>query len=156
MQRQSDKGDEEKLRSGVELSWAERRVLVVTSIRRDAHLICRLLERAQIACESSTPDGLPDEILKGAGVAILAEESLSAKRVEALASLLRQQPSWSDLPLILLTAAGRVTSATVHRNVAREPLGNVLLLERPVRPETLLSTVQNALRSRFQIGRAHV
>jgi len=31
---------------------------------------------------------------------------------------------------------------------AREPLGNVVLLERPVRPETFVSTVQAALRSR--------
>jgi signal transduction histidine kinase len=30
----------------------------------------------------------------------------------------------------------------------REPLGNVVLLERPVRPETFISTVQAALRSR--------
>jgi signal transduction histidine kinase len=30
----------------------------------------------------------------------------------------------------------------------REPLGNLFLLERPVRPETLVSTVENALRSR--------
>lgn len=128
----------------------ERRVLIVSPIGRDARLVCRLLERAQILCETSTSDDLPDQVTKGAGAAIIAEESLSSEAVERLALALRQQPSWSDLPLILLTAAGRVTSATLHRNTAREPLGNVLLLERPVRPETLLSTVQNALRARFR------
>lgn len=134
----------------VEVPPPERRVLVVTPIGRDAHLICQLLERAQVPCEICRPEALADEIGKGAGVVILAEESLNAARVGSLATLLRAQPSWSDLPLILLTAAGRVTSATLHRNLAREPLGNVLLLERPVRPETLLSTVHSALRSRFR------
>lgn len=124
--------------------------MVVASLGRDARLICQLLERAHILSEECTPDSLPDELGKGAGTAIIAEESLNAALVERLAKQLHQQPSWSDLPLILLTAAGRVTSATLHRNALREPLGNVLLLERPVRPETLLSTVQNALRARFR------
>jgi signal transduction histidine kinase len=128
----------------------ERRVLVVAPVGRDARLVCRLLERVQIVCEASTPEDLPDKIRSGAGTAIISEESLSVRLVEDLASLLRRQPSWSDLPLILLTSAGRVTSATLHRNLLREPLGNVLLLERPVRPETLLSTVQNALRARVR------
>jgi signal transduction histidine kinase len=134
----------------VNVSPQERRVVVVAPTGRDARLICTLLERAQIICETCTPDALPDELHKGAGAVIVAEESLGVKAVQGLASILRQQPSWSDLPLILLTSAGRVTSATVHRNSIREPLGNVLLLERPVRPETLLSTVQNALRSRLR------
>ena len=133
-----------------EIPAHERRVLVVAPVGRDARLVCRLLDRAQIACETSTPEALPDEIRNGAGTAVIAEESLDAGSMERLANVLRQQPSWSDLPLILLTAAGRVTSATQHRNVLREPLGNVLLLERPVRPETLLSTVQNALRARLR------
>jgi len=141
--------DEQKLRE-LEIPSHERRVLVVAPVGRDARLVCRLLERAQIVCVTSTPDGLPDEIKNGAGTAIIAEESLNVRSVERLASLLRQQPSWSDLPLILLTSAGRVSSATLHRNILREPLGNVLLLERPVRPETLLSTVQNALRARLR------
>lgn len=148
MQRQSQ-ADEQKLRE-LQIPSHERRVLVVAPVGRDAGLVCRLLQRAQIVCETTTPEELPDEIGRGAATAIIAEESLNATSVERLANLLRQQPSWSDLPLILLTATGRVTAATLHRNLVREPLGNVLLLERPVRPETLLSTVQNALRSRFR------
>ncbi len=123
-------------------------MLVVAPTGRDARLICTLLQRAQVTCATCAPDSLADELQRGAGAVILAEESLTAEAVDRLALLLCQQPSWSDLPLILLTAFGRVTSATLHRNALRKPLGNVLLLERPVRPETLLSTVQNALRSR--------
>jgi signal transduction histidine kinase len=141
--------DEQKM-GKAEVPEKERRVLVVAPVGRDAGLVCRLLERAQIACGTTTPEGLAEEISKGAGTAIIAEESLNVASVERLANLLHEQPSWSDLPLILLTASGRVTPATVQRNTLREPLGNVLLLERPVRPETMLSSVQNALRSRFR------
>jgi signal transduction histidine kinase len=148
VQSQSHTG-EQTLRE-LEIPSHERRVLVVAPLGRDARLVCGLLERAQIVCKTSTLDGLPDEISHGAGTAIIAEESLNVGLVERLATLLCEQPSWSDLPLILLTATGRVTSATLHRNIVREPLGNVLLLERPVRPETLLATVQYALRSRFR------
>lgn len=141
--------NEQKLRE-LKIPPDERRVLVIAPLGRDAQLICTLLGRAQIICETCAPGTLSDEIEKGVALAIIAEESLDTRFVEGLARLLHQQPSWSDLPLILLTAAGRVTSATLHRNLLREPLGNVLLLERPVRPETLLSTVQNALRSRLR------
>jgi signal transduction histidine kinase len=134
----------------LEIPFHERRVLVLAPLGRDGRLICGLLERAQIVCGPCTPDRLAEEIGNGAGTAIIAEESLNLRSVERLASVLRQQPAWSDLPLILLTAAGRVTSATLQHNALREPLGNVLLLERPVRPETLLSTVQHALRARFR------
>ncbi len=133
-----------------EVSTNESRVLVVAPTGRDGRLICMVLQRSHFVCETCAPDGLLDELQSGAGAVVIAEESLSVKIVEHLATLLRQQPSWSDLPLILLTAAGRVTSATLHRNNLREPLGNVLLLERPVRPETLLSTVENAIRSRLR------
>jgi signal transduction histidine kinase len=141
--------DEQKL-GQLDIPPQERRALVVTPVGRDARLVCSLLERAQIVCETASADDLADEIARGAATAIISEESLNHGLVEHLGKLLREQPSWSDLPLILLTAAGRVTSATVQRNMLREPLGNVLLLERPVRPETLLSTVQNALRARFR------
>ncbi len=141
---------QEKPPAAEQVSYPERRVLVVAPLGRDARLICALLDRAHVACETCKPQGLVDELQNGAGAAIIAEESLNEVAVERLASLLHQQPSWSDLPLVLLTAAGRVTSATLHRTALREPLGNVILLERPVRPETLLSTVQNALRSRLR------
>jgi signal transduction histidine kinase len=61
-----------------------------------------------------------------------------------------QQPSWSDIPLILLTVRGEVDQENQQRNRVLEPLGNLVLLERPVRPETFLSTIQAALRGRVR------
>lgn len=79
---------------------------------------------------------------------ILAEEALSLTGIDEWAKLISEQPSWSDLPIILLTVTGQVDRESQRRMRARQPLGNVVLLERPVRPETFISTVQAALRSR--------
>jgi signal transduction histidine kinase len=125
------------------------RVLVVSPTGRDAELICDLLERATIDCIAcASIDEACDEIAGGAAVGVFAEEALNPRLVAKIAAMLQSQPPWSDLPLILLTVAGAVTSQSQQRRALREPLGNVLLLERPIRPETMISTVDNALRAR--------
>jgi light-regulated signal transduction histidine kinase (bacteriophytochrome) len=47
-----------------------------------------------------------------------------------------------------MTAGGAATGASRHRLRLIEPLANVTLLERPLRPETLLSGIRAALRAR--------
>jgi len=47
-----------------------------------------------------------------------------------------------------LTVGGRVTAESERLRELRRPIGNVLLLERPIRPETLVSTLEMALRGR--------
>jgi signal transduction histidine kinase len=88
------------------------------------------------------------EIRAGAGAVILAEEVLTPKVVETISALINDQPPWSDFPLLLLTVAGAVSTSSLRRLEMQKPLGNVLLLERPIRPETLVSTVRSALRAR--------
>src|SRR4051794_21977153 len=79
---------------------------------------------------------------------ILAEEALTPALVQRFKELLQSQPTWSDFPLVLLTLTGNVSISSQKRSELREPLGNILLLERPIRPETLVSTVKIALRAR--------
>jgi|HubBroStandDraft_5_1064220.scaffolds.fasta_scaffold12909_2 signal transduction histidine kinase len=88
------------------------------------------------------------EFNSGAGALILAEEALTLPAISQWAAQISEQPSWSDFPVILLTARGEVDEESRRRMRVRQPLGNVVLLERPVRPETFVSTVQAALRSR--------
>ena len=87
-------------------------------------------------------------IREGAGAAIISEEALVGEPVRQLLQVLQQQPSWSDFPVILLTVSGRVTAESERLREMRRPLGNLFLLERPIRPETLLSTLEIALRGR--------
>lgn len=125
------------------------RILVVAPRGKDAALTCDLLTRSGIDCEVCRDlQSAADSDLLDAGALIVAEEALSLEIIRGLADRISQQPPWSDFPLIILTAAGQVTDSSIRRSAVREPLGNVLLLERPVRPETLISTVHNALRAR--------
>ena len=126
-----------------------RRVVIVAPTGRDAALVADLLRKA--GYESEVCPSVADAcaaIRIGGGAGIIAEEALDPDRVAELSELLHDQPAWSNFPLILLTVAGEVTFHSQRRRAIREPLGNVFLLERPVRPETLISTVENALRSR--------
>jgi signal transduction histidine kinase len=84
----------------------------------------------------------------GAGALIIAEEALRIGDIQRLAELMSNQPAWSDFPLILLTLSGEVTAQSQWRQRLRAPLERALELERPVRPETLISSVQAALRAR--------
>ncbi|HXH81349.1 MAG TPA: hypothetical protein VNN07_00305 [Candidatus Tectomicrobia bacterium] len=82
------------------------------------------------------------------GAALVAEEALTPAVVDALADLLARQPSWSDLPLVILTGSGAVSPASVRVVHRLAPVANVTLLERPVRTVTPQSAVRAALRAR--------
>ena len=125
------------------------RVSVLVSLERDAVLIRDVLQKAGIGAEIC-PDAAPGTLAAAISgdCLILAEELLSPTLVESVHSLLQDQPAWSDFPLLLLTLGGEVSISSQQRRALREPLGNLILLERPVRPETLISTVQSALRAR--------
>jgi signal transduction histidine kinase len=127
----------------------EARTLIFAPTGRDAQLIGGVIDRAGFPCSIvHSVDELCDEIRAGAAAAIIAEEACSHDAVARLQPLLRAQPSWSDFPLLLLIAAGRVTAQSERLRHLRQPLGNLVLLERPIRPETLLSSLQSALRGR--------
>jgi signal transduction histidine kinase len=60
------------------------------------------------------------------------------------------QPTWSDFPLIVLTSAGTSVSVPSTKLSSLRFLGNVTLVERPIRSESLLSAVETALRARLR------
>jgi signal transduction histidine kinase len=57
----------------------------------------------------------------------------------------RRQPAWSDFPIVVLTEEGASSEMALR---TLETLGNVTLLERPVRVPALVSAVRSALRAR--------
>jgi signal transduction histidine kinase len=124
----------------------ELRVLVAAPTGRDGELICALLQGHDISCTLfPTSEKARIGMEAGAGVVIIAEEALSLSELNLWAAQVSRQPSWSDIFFLLVTVAGERSR---RRALAHLPLGNVVLLERPVRPETLVSAVQAALRSR--------
>lgn len=130
-------------------SALDRRTIIVAPTGKDGRLIAGLLERQTIPCHiASSINEACVMIREGAGAAIISEEAFFGDSVGEILQVLHDQPSWSDFPLILLTISGRVTVESERLRQMRRPLGNLFLLERPLRPETLLSTLEIVLRGR--------
>ena len=115
------------------------RVLIHAPYGRDAALIDGELIAAGFAtfvCKSV--EELCACLHEGAGAALVGDEALSPKAVETLAGPLSNQPPWSNFPLLVMTSGGGATRISRYRLQLQEPLGNVTLIERPVRPVTLV------------------
>ena len=125
------------------------RTVILTPTGKDGRLIAGLLERLQMKCHIANdfPE-MCDFIREGAGAAVVAEEAFLKGSIQPMLDVLHDQPKWSDFPVILLTSSGRVTAESERLRELRRPLGNIFLLERPIRPETLISTLEIALRGR--------
>ena len=93
-------------------------------------------------------DALCAAIASGIGVVVIAEEALTERTRERLFSALDAQPSWSDLPLIVLTAEGELARSITRGIETVAERGNVILLERPIRVSMLVTAVRSALRAR--------
>lgn len=130
-------------------SEIEMRVAILAPIGRDALLLAATLSDLDITTGIAPDSKLLLEMLsQGAGTAIIADEALPQHVIDGIAGWQASQPPWSDMPFIVLTTAGRPTREHHSRALNLEALGNFTLLERPVRPETVQSTVRTALRAR--------
>jgi signal transduction histidine kinase len=121
---------------------------------RDAALTCTLLERAGVlACACRDMEELCQRVRgEGAAGVMVAEEALTAPALRLLRGLLAEQPAWSDLPILLFTpGAGESRHPRLKQLI--EELGNLTLLDRPLRPVTMLSAARAALRAR---GRQYI
>jgi signal transduction histidine kinase len=129
----------------------EMRVVILAPVGRDAVLLAGTLAGIQIeAAISADGNSLLQMLAEGAGAAMIADEALTPTLRNALAEWLSEQPPWSDTPVIVLTSGGRPTQASQSRARHLRSLGNLTLIERPVRPETVQSSVQAALRARMR------
>ena len=127
----------------------DERIVILAPTGRDGELSARFLTAAKLLpyiCDDI--EDLCEQIVAGAGVVFLTEESLSAYAFACLARVLHGQAAWSDVPIILLTSGGSELPANAEALRLLEAIGNVNLIERPVRMTTLLSIMKAALRAR--------
>ena len=131
---------------------ALERALVLAPTGRDAELTCILLARAGIDCRACADMNELCGIVEhdGAALILLAEEVLVPAAVRRLTDMLTHQPAWSDLPILLFTGENAKVQARSPTARLLAPLGNVTLLDRPVRPITVISAAQSALRARHR------
>jgi len=131
----------------------DRRLLVLPPTQKDGATTRDVLQRAGIDAEiCPTVREMSAEVRRGVAAVLVPEEALS-RAVRWLGGVLAHQESWSDLPVLVLTRPG---ADSFDVSLAVSALGNVTLIERPVRVSTLVSAVRTALRARerqYQIRR---
>ena len=126
----------------------EIRLLVLASSWKDGEIASRVLRDAQIDCKVCHDlNELMDELQRGAGALLLVEEVLANEALLFLEDYIDTQPDWSDISTLVLTYHG-ANSPLVSDWTER--IGNVTLMERPVRTAALISTVRSALRGRLR------
>lgn len=122
-----------------------QRVLFLPQNPRDARTAQGVFEASGTdLCVVEDLSGLIERLEDGAGCLIVAEERLAPPDFRRLVNHLLEQPSWSDLPVLVVTRADRTSQPAEYLT----EIANTTLIERPVRINTLLSTVRAALRDR--------
>jgi PAS domain S-box-containing protein len=125
-------------------------VAILAPTGQDARVARKVLEREDLEARVC-PDmaAVCDMIAREEiGVLLMAEEALAPTARDKLLEALDRQPSWSDVPIVILTGEDELSAALprVLRGVAQK--GNVTLLERPVRIVTFTTVIRSALRAR--------
>ncbi len=124
----------------------EQRVLVLAPTSKDAELTRSVLDRAGVACFGCRDlNEICDQLDAGAAAILLPEDAIIQDCRHRLADWLGCQPPWSDLPVLILARPGADSAAVAQ---AMNLLGNVVVLERPIRMAALVSAVRTALRAR--------
>jgi PAS domain S-box-containing protein len=123
--------------------------LICAPLGRDAQIAAALLTEAGIRAKTA-PDlsefvsSLNDDI----AFAVITEEILRFTDLRHISTWIENQPSWSDLPFIVLTARGAGPERNPQAARLSEMLGNVSFVERPFHPTTFISVAKSALRGR--------
>jgi signal transduction histidine kinase/CheY-like chemotaxis protein len=127
----------------MQLEPTEARVLVLPPTKADGQVTLRLLAEAGITAEVfETTAQIARELGRGAGALVITDDSSRHDPLAELTPLLDSQPSWSEVPILVLARAD------FPRLDALRTVPGVVLLERPVHIRSMVSAVQAALRAR--------
>ena len=136
-------------------SQIRERILILAPVGRDGPAMAALLTEhgfTTAVCASSAE--LRASMVEGAGALLLTEEALELALLPEFLDSLKSQPSWSELPLIILTYGGESRLARLLDTVAAAASG-ITVLERPIGSATLVRTVEVAIRSRRRQYQVH-
>ncbi|MFT3870656.1 MAG: ATP-binding protein [Nibricoccus sp.] len=124
------------------------RILILAPTANDARLTGTFLTDANFkAVVVANPADLCAKIVEGCGAILIAEEALTPAAAERLFDLLKSQPTWSEIPVTLVSSRTSYNQQQIER-IATSSNTNIALIERPFRPETLVKTIEVSLRSR--------
>jgi len=123
----------------------EYRIVILPATRRDGEVTTALFQRAGFRVVCCPPGECAAYIEQGLGAIVLTDTALNDVAMNQVLVALSAQPSWSDIPTIVLSSS-EGQSAIATRMLAG--LANVTVLDRPSAVRTLLSAAQSAIRAR--------
>jgi PAS domain S-box-containing protein len=125
------------------------RALILAPNGRDAGVASSLVRHADVAPQVCTDlPGLVAALGDDVAFALLTEEAIRSADLKPLAQWIGDQPAWSDLPFILVTDHGGGPERNPVASRWLEALGNVVFVERPFHPTTLVSIAQTTAKGR--------
>jgi signal transduction histidine kinase len=123
------------------------RVLVLAPLGRDAIITCQVLADAGAHAERCEDlEAVLVRIREGAGIAVLTEEVLTDHNVSRLVEALGEQPSWSDIPVLMMLSTNEGALRRPVRALAATL--RMTILQRPVPVVTLVTTCRTLLSAR--------
>ena len=129
----------------------EGRILVCAPIGRDAPACAQLLRRAGLYAQvCADVPALIGQARAGVLAVCITEEALFGRHLAAVAAWVAGQPTWSDLPFVVLTSRRDPSEVAAWREKMVASLGNVSLLERPTQSLALTTMVRTAARARLR------
>ena len=125
----------------MQLDALETRVLVLPPTKADGDVTLRVLAEAGVtASVCETAQDMGRELRRGAGALIITDDLSRQDPLAELRHLLDRQPSWSEIPILVLARSD------FPRLDELRGVRGVVLLERPVHLRSMVSAVQAALR----------
>ncbi|KQV41667.1 two-component system sensor histidine kinase/response regulator [Rhizobium sp. Root1204] len=107
-----------------------------------------LLERGIASLAMASLDTVAARLGEDVLFVVMVEEVLRYANLGPINAWVMAQPSWSDLPFIVLTHKGAGPERNPAASRVAEALGNVSFLERPFHPTTFVSVVESARKNR--------
>lgn len=125
-------------------------VAIVAPFGRDAALIQARLADVGLAARvyPSVRALVPAVKADRLGALLITTEAIGPGMSDRLAQALREQPAWSDVPMVLLAARGQSMEEVLHQLQTSPAERSVTILERPVQSAALVTACRSALRAR--------
>lgn len=123
--------------------------LILTPEGRDAEVAAAMLAETGVPAHPvRNLDELVAELDDDCAFVVLIEEAVRSSDLRPLVTWLASQPSWSDLPIIVLTPRGGGPERNPGAARVSEQLGNVTFLERPFHATSFISIARTAMKGR--------
>jgi two-component sensor histidine kinase len=126
-------------------------VLILAPYRKDAEYLAQLLTDNEVNVRVGARTDDIDVLLSASpGVVVATHEALTPSSLKAVASHLERQPSWSEMPMVVLLDRASHPDK-VRSELSRVwPRARLLFYQRPVTAIELVSGVQSALLVRLR------